>query len=45
MDWLAHNAGFVLAAYIISGVCIAALIIAVIVTDRRRAKALKNQKN
>lgn len=45
MDWLAHNAGFVIAAYTITGVCILGLIAAVIITDRRRARALKNQKN
>ena len=40
MDWLAHNAGFVLAAYILSAVFILALIIGVIAIDRRRARAL-----
>jgi heme exporter protein CcmD len=45
MDWFAHNAGFVIAAYIISGICIAALVIAVIVIDRRRTRALQNQKS
>lgn len=43
MDWLAHNAGFVAAAYIISGVCLLVLIAAVIATDRRRAKELKKK--
>jgi heme exporter protein CcmD len=43
MDWLAHNAGFVLAAYLVSGVCLVALVIGVIATDRRRAKALKDK--
>lgn len=43
MDWFAHNAGFVAAAYILSGVCILALIIAVIANDRRRARELKKK--
>ncbi|MBG1233659.1 heme exporter protein CcmD [Aestuariivirga litoralis] len=45
MDWLAHNSGFVIAAYAISGICLVALVIGVVGLDRQRARALKNQKN
>ena len=45
MDWTAHNAGFVLAAYIVSAVFIVGLIVAIIVADRRRARELEGRKN
>jgi hypothetical protein len=45
MDWSAHNAGFVLAAYIVSAIFIIGLVIAVIAADRRRARELNNRKN
>ncbi len=40
MDWTAHNAGFVLAAYIVSAVFIVGLVAAIIVADHLRAKEL-----
>lgn len=45
MDWSAHNAGFVIAAYAVSAISLAALIGIIIYVDRRNAKAAKNLKD
>ena len=45
MDWSAHNAGFVAAAYAISGICIIALIIWIWRQDRKRAGQIQNVKD
>ncbi len=45
MDWAAHNAGFVEAAYAISAFCIIALAFWIWRQDRLTARLLKNLKN
>jgi heme exporter protein CcmD len=40
MDWTAAHAGFVLASYVLSATCLAALVIYVFARDRRNQKAL-----
>lgn len=45
MDWSAHNAGFVEAAYAISAVCIIGLIVWIWRQDRERARQIKNAKD
>ena len=45
MDWSAHNAGFVAAAYAVSAICIIALVIWIWRKDRERTRQLKNAKD
>ena len=45
MDWSAHNAGFVEAAYAISAICIIALVFWIWRQDRKLARQLKNAKD
>ncbi len=45
MDWSAHNAGFVEAAYAISAISIIALVIWIWRKDRERARQLRNAKD
>jgi heme exporter protein CcmD len=45
MDWSAHNAGFVIAAYAITAISLLALVAAVLMADARNAKAVKNLKD
>jgi hypothetical protein len=45
MDWSAHNANFVLASYIITAIGLMSLAAIIIIQDRKRAKALRQQKN
>jgi hypothetical protein len=45
MDWSAHNAGFVLAAYLVSAFGLIAIAVGIILQDRKLAKALRNQKD
>ncbi len=41
MDWSAHNAGYVVAAYIISAVGLVAIALSIFLLDRKNAKALR----
>ena len=45
MDWSAHNAGFVAAAYAISAISIIALVIWIWRLDRERARQLSNARD
>ncbi len=45
MDWSAHNAGFVEAAYAVTAICIIGLVIWVLQRDKSRARQLKNSKD
>ena len=45
MDWSAHNAGFVEAAYALSALCIIALVIWIWQRDRNRARQLNSSKD
>ncbi|MEP6827162.1 MAG: heme exporter protein CcmD [Aestuariivirga sp.] len=45
MDWSAHNAGFVAAAYAVSAICIVGLVLWIWRKDRERARQLKNTKD
>ena len=45
MDWSAHNAGFVEAAYTVTALCIIALVIWIWRQDRELARQLKNTKD
>ena len=40
MDWTAAHAGYVLASYVLSAICLAALVIYIFVRDRRSQAAL-----
>jgi heme exporter protein CcmD len=40
MDWTASHAGFVLASYLLSTICLAALVIYIFAGDRRNQEAL-----
>jgi hypothetical protein len=41
MDWSAHNAGFVGAAYLLTAICLCALVAVILSVDKRNAKAVK----
>ena len=45
MDWSAHNAGFVEAAYAISALGIIVLVVWLSMRDRERARQLKKAKD
>jgi heme exporter protein D len=45
MDWSAHNAGYVMAAYFISAVGLIAIAIGIVLRDRKMAKAIAAQKD
>ena len=45
MDWSAHNAGFVAAAYAVTAICIVGLVLWIWRKDRERAQQLKNAKD
>ena len=45
MDWSAHNAGFVIAAYVLTAMCLCGLIAAILFVDSRNTKAVKNLKD
>jgi hypothetical protein len=45
MDWSAHNAGFVIAAYALTALCLGALVTVILIIDQRNAKAVKNLKD
>ena len=45
MDWSAHNAGFVEAAYAISAICIMGLVFWIWRKDAERARQLRNAKD
>ena len=45
MDWAAHNAGYVLAAYGLSFLGLVGIALAIIMQDRKNAKALRQQKD
>jgi len=45
MDWSAHNAGFVVAAYVLTALCLCTLVAVILVVDSRNAKAVKNLKD
>lgn len=45
MDWSAHNAGYVVAAYIVSALGLIAIAISVFLYDRKNAKALRHLKD
>ncbi len=45
MDWAAHNAGYVLAAYGLSCAGLVAIALFIILQDRKNAKALRQQKD
>jgi len=45
MDWSAHNAGFVLVAYIVTAIGLVALAMGIFWKDRARAKQLLNSKD
>ena len=44
MDWSAHNAGFVIFSYVISGLCLAGLGIMVVWRDRKNTRAINKLK-
>jgi hypothetical protein len=45
MDWSAHNAGFVIAAYALTALCLCALVAVILIIDLRSAKAVRNLKD
>ncbi|MDE2383954.1 MAG: heme exporter protein CcmD [Alphaproteobacteria bacterium] len=45
MDWNAHNAGFVLASYLLSGLCLAGLAALVLLRDRQSSKQVEKKKS
>jgi heme exporter protein CcmD len=42
MDWSAHNAGFVIAAYALTALCLCCLVAVILLVDRRNAKAVRD---
>lgn len=45
MDWAAHNAGYVLAAYGLSLAGLVVIALVIILQDQKNAKALRQQKD
>jgi Heme exporter protein D (CcmD) len=45
MDWSAHNAGFVAAAYALSVLCVLGLVGVILLIDRHNARAIKKLEN
>ena len=45
MDWSAHNADYVVAAYIISAVGLGVIALSIFLLDRKNAKALRQLKD
>ena len=45
MDWSAHNAGFVVAAYVLTALCLCGLVAVILFADSRNKKAVKNLKD
>ena len=45
MDWSAHNAGFVAAAYLLTALCLGGLVATILFVDSRNSKAVKNLKD